>query len=98
MIKGMGLVNAIVDKEKKTPETYKSGKKMVDHIWVSPDLKDDIIGAGYCRYDEVFNSDHRSSFIRLRDEPSLEATGRKGIRILNSKNEKMVEEYIKCLR
>ena len=62
----MGLENAIAREGQNTPETFKSGKKTIDHIWVSPEIKEEMIGSGYCNYDLIFNSDHRRCFIRLR--------------------------------
>ena len=95
---GMGLVHDIAREGRKTPETHKQGKKTIDHIWVSKYLVDDIIGSGYCKYDQVFISDHRGSFISLRTEGGSGKSEKGKRRVLNSKNERQVERYLDYLR
>ena len=97
-MKDMGMENVVARYGGETPATFKGGKKTIDHIWITSDMGEYIEGAGYCRFDEIFNSDHRGSFIRIQGEDNLEVMGKREGRILKSKNEKVVEGYIKSLR
>ena len=97
-MRAMGMENVAGRYADRTPATFKGGKKTIDHIWTTPDLGEHIKGAGYCRFDEVFTSDHRGSYIRLECEDKIEDNGKREGRILKSRNERIVEGYIRCLR
>ena len=100
MIKAMeriGLVNAIRREGQRTPETRKKGKRTIDHIWVSLDLREEIVESGYGRYDEVFMSDHRGCYIRIKSGECEENEQCGSKRVLNSKREKQVEQYLETL-
>ena len=69
-MEGMGFVNVMANEGDEPPETFKWGKKTIDHIWSSKDVLDNIENKGYCQYDLILNSDHRLMFVNLRNNES----------------------------
>lgn len=51
---------------KQKPSTYKRGKSIIDHIWVSKEIVHLGTSYSYLTYDLGFDSDHRGVYIDIR--------------------------------
>ena len=98
-LSGLGLELATATPGSPTPPTYIRGKKMLDHIWVCPQLHASVTGYGYLPFYSVLNSDHRGVFVhvKMRHHKYSKAI-RTDSRKLSSQNHVSVVRYLDSLR